>query len=136
MMNKKYKTLIITICIVGLAGIFGACSVQDVITPCYIPEEIIKSVGVNIPIISWMPYTSLFDARFVKTKMDYQYLLHNNLITTSIQTSELFQQKIFSPEGPIGLLLPASLAGILGVFGGGRFIKSPREKELENIVNS
>ena len=134
-MNKKLKTLIITTCIITLAGIFGACSVQEIITPCFIPQEIIDSVNVNVPIISWWPWTSLFDAYYVKTKLDFQYLLHSNLMETSIHTSEVFRQNLFSPTGLISAVIPASLAGILGIFGGGRFVKSPREKELEKKVN-
>lgn len=110
----KIKKLVIWLCILGLTVILGCASFKDAVIPCYIPEEIIESVDVNLPLISWMPYTSLFDARYVKTKMYFQYLLYNNLMTTSIQASEAFQQKLFSPSGPIGLLLPAGLGLTLG----------------------
>ena len=134
-MNGKIKALFVTFCIAGLAVILGCASIMDAITPCYIPQEVIQSVDANVPIIPFMPFTSLFDARYVKTRMYFQYLLHNNLMTTSIAASEAFQQRLFSPEGPLGLLLPGSMFATLGLFAGGRFLKSPREKELEVEVN-
>jgi len=123
-MNKLRK-LIIWICILGLTTILGCAAFQDAITPCYIPEEVIESVDVNLPLISWMPYTSLFDAKYVKTKMYFQYLLYNNLMTASIQSSEAFQQKIFSPEGPLGLMLPTIFGGTLGAL----LISKPGDKK-------
>lgn len=131
----KFKKLIIWLCILGLTLIMGCSLVQDAITPCYISEEVIKSVGADLPLINGMPYTSLFDARYVKTKMHYQYLLYNNLMTGSIQASEAFQQKLFSPQGPIGLLIPALTAGTLGAL----LVSKPDDKkkiaELEKKVN-
>lgn len=110
----KLKKISVWLCVLGLTMMLGCASFMDAVTPCYIPKEVIKSADVDLPLIPWMPYTSLFDARYVKTKIYFQYLLHNNLITSSIQTSEAFQQKLFSPEGPIGLLLPGLMCGTLG----------------------
>ena len=145
-MNNKIKMLIITFCIMVLVIIFGCASFQDVITPTYIPPSAIEYADVNVPLIGGFPYTSLFDARTVMAKMDYVHLLNNmteeakynflkGLTQMHIDISQDFQQKLFSPTGPIGLLLPSSMAAILGLFAGGRFIKSPREKELENEIN-
>ena len=126
-MNEKVKALIVSICIFGLAVILGCASVMDAITPCYIPQEVIDVTGIDIPVISHMPYTSLFDARYVKTKLDYQYLLHNNLMTASIYASEQFQQTLFSPTGPIGLLFPTLFGGALGAI----LIKRPGDIKKE-----
>lgn len=132
----RFKKSIIWLCVLGLTIILGACSVKDAVTPCFIPEEIIKSTNVDLPVIPWMPYTSLFDARYVKTKMYYQYLLYNNLMTTSIGASERFQQMVFSPTGPIGLMFPTLMGGALGAF----LISKPEDKkriiELENGNNA
>ncbi len=129
----KFKKIITGLCVSGLVIILGCSSFQDAVTPCYIPEEVIKSTGTNLPLISGMPYTSLFDARYVKTKLYYQYLLHNNLMTTSIQASEMFQQKIFSPSGPLALLLPTGLGLTLGSL----LIRRPQDKkEIEELKNN
>lgn len=133
--SSKFKTLIITLCVAGIAALFGCASFMDATTPCYIPPDVIREVDANLPLIRFMPYTSVFDARYVRTKLQYQYLFHKNLLDESIRVSEDFQQRMFSPEGPLGLLIPGTMFGTLGLFAGGRFIKSPREKELETIVN-
>jgi tRNA U38,U39,U40 pseudouridine synthase TruA len=132
--GHKINVFIVTLCVIILTVFLGACSVPDAITPCYIPPEIIESTDVQIPLIPFMPFTSLFDARYVKTKMHYQYLLHTKLIDNSILTSEQFQQKLFEPGGVLSMLLPGSMFATLGIFTGGRFLKSPREKELETKV--
>jgi len=129
---KKYQRLIVWLCVLGLTVILGCSAFQDGVTPCYIPPEVIESTGSEIPLISWMPFTSLFDAKYVKAKLKFQYLLHTNLMEASIFASEQFQQTLFSPEGPIGLLLPTLMGGTLGAF----LISKPGDKkkivELEN----
>ena len=133
-MKKKLNILIVTVCIVVVAIFFGCASIQDVVTPCYIPPEILKSAGADVPLIKFMPYTSLFDARYVKTKLYYRNLLYDNLLAGSIASSETFRDNLFSPQG-LGLLLPTSMVGVLGALGGGRYIKRPEEKELEKKLN-
>ncbi|KKL96379.1 hypothetical protein LCGC14_1845080 [marine sediment metagenome] len=139
---NKLKALIIVVCIMGLTAIFGCSLIMDVATPSYISPAALAYADANVPLIPWMPFTSLFDARFVEKKMDFQHLLnnmteeakynfHKGSVVSSIIVGEKFQQAVFSPTGPIGLMLPASLAGILGTMAGGKYIKSPREKELE-----
>ncbi len=126
----RFKKLIIWLCVLGLTIILGCSSVKDAITPCYIPPTVIDSVDVDLPLIPWMPFTSLFDARYVKTKMYYQYLLYNNLMTTSIGASERFQQMVFSPTGPIGLMFPALTAGTLGAL---LFSKPEDKKKIAEL---
>ena len=141
-MKGKLKTFVVTICVLGLTVMFGCSLVMDAVTPVYIPKESRDYADANVPLIPWMPFTSLFDARYVEKKLDYQHLinsmtedakysLHKGMVVSGIVIGEKFQQKVFSPTGPIGLLLPASLAGVLGTMAGGRYVKSPREKELE-----
>lgn len=145
-MNGKLKALIITVCIVGLTAIFGCSLVMDAVTPTYISPEAIKYADANVPLVPWMPFKSLLDARFVEKKIDFQHLINSmteearynffkGSVVASIMTGEKFQQAVFSPTGPIGLMLPASLAGVLGTMAGGRYVKSPREKELERKNN-
>jgi len=131
----KFQKIVTGLCVFGLTVIFGCASIRDAVTPAYIPPEVINAVGVELPLISWMPFTSLFDARYVKTKMYYQYLLYNNLMTTSITASEAFQQKIFSPGGVIGLMFPTLMGGALGAM----LLSKPDDKkkiiELEKKIN-
>lgn len=128
----RFKKIIIWLCVLGLTIILGACSVKDAVTPCYIPPEVIKSIGAKLPLIPWIPYTSLFDAKYVKAKLYSQYLLYDGLLTGSMRISEDFQQMVFSPTGPIGLLIPTLTAGTLGAV----LISKPDDKrkiiELEN----
>lgn len=124
---KKLKGLLVTICIVILAAMIGGCMLQDILTPCYLPFD-----AAELPHPQLLPYDSVFDAKFVLAQLDFQ----KELLQGSLNASLDFQEKIFSPTGPIGMLLPASMAGILGAMGGGRFLKSPREKELERKVNN
>jgi len=131
-LKKIFTTSVTFVCAIVLTVMIGCSSFQDAVTPCYIPNEIIETTDVNIPILKWMPYTSLFDAKYVRTKMEFQYLLHKNLLNKSMEVSEAFQQRLFSPEGPIGLLIPA-----LGGFGlGSLLISKPKDKkEIEKLKN-
>jgi len=142
--GSKIKVLIITLAIFSLSVYLGCASFQEVLTPTYISQAAIEYADVNVP--EFLPYNSLWDAKKVAAEMDYKYSIgqvtdemeYNHLrglITTHIGRGEAFRDTMFSPEGPIGLLIPASLAGILGTFAGGRYVKSPREKELEKKVN-
>lgn len=137
-MNRKLKTLIISVCIFGLAVIFGCASVMDVATPCYIPPEAIRFADANVP--TFLPYTSLWDAKAVRLKMDFvhtrdmltgelKYKFLRGLTTANIETSQRFQETIFSPTGPIGLLFPTVFGGTLGAL----LIKRPGDKSKKEM---
>lgn len=126
-MSKMMKNLLAVICILGLAMMFGCVAIPDVVTPCYLPPGVNTFAHPQI-----LPWDSLFDAKFVLAQLEFQ----KGLLQGSIQSSERFKQEVFSPSGPIGMLLPTSLTGILALMAGGKYIRSPREKELEKQVNN
>lgn len=137
-MNGKLKTLIVTVCVFGLAVMLGCASFMDAITPTYIAPSTIKYADANVPI--FLPYTSLFDARMVDKKMDYthfvntmaedvKYKFHKGMMAFHIQAAESFQEAVFSPTGAIGLLFPTLFGGTLGAL----LIKRPGDKSKKNL---
>jgi len=137
-MNGKLKTAIIAVCIFGLAVILGCASFMDAITPCYIPPKAAEYADANVPIM--LPYTTVFDARIVDKKMDYMHFINSmtedakyeylkGMTAFHIQASEEFQQAVFSPEGPLGLLLPTLFGGTLGAL----LIKRPGDKSKKEL---
>lgn len=145
-MKKKLRTLLITTCIVGLVTLLGCAAFQDVLTPArYSPvvESYVDANDVPLPLFEpLLPWHTLFDLRVLDRRMDFihQYrgmsegLRYNFAKSTNqffITASESLQAKLFSPEGPLGVLLPVLFTGPLALLAGGRYIKSPHEKELE-----
>jgi len=137
-MSKKIQTLLVSVSILGLVVFIGCSSVQDLIIPSYISPAAIDYVDANVPILT--PYTSLFDAKTIDRKMDYVHLLNSmteearykflkSELAFHIGVSEEFQQAIFSPEGPIGLLFPTLLGGSLGAL----LIKRPGDKSKKEL---
>lgn len=130
----KLKKLIIWICILGLVTILGCASFQDAITPCYISPEALEYA--NEKPTSILPITTLLDAKRVSMKMDYVHSL-NQLSDTMyyeflrevnsfhMGASKKFQAAVFSPIGPIGLLVPTITAGTLGAL----LISKPDDKK-------
>ncbi len=122
-MSKKVQIFISFLAFVGLAVFFGCASVQDIITPCFISPKALdytKEDGAT-----FLPYTSLWDAKRVNRKMDYVYLVKKGyekleyeylkgITGISMRASEEFQTTIFSPSGPVGALLPTLFGGTLG----------------------
>lgn len=129
---KKLKTIIVGVCVLALAMMLACSSMQDILTPAYIDPAAIAYADANVP--GMLPYTSLFDARKVSHLLDYRHLIKTmledaeytylkNITTMHIQASEEFQERMFSPTGPFGLLLTMVPAGVLGTMAGGRYIK-------------
>jgi len=138
----KFQKLIIWLSVLGLTLMLGCSSFQDALTPCYIPPASLDYADAEPTTI--LPFTTLFDARRVSFKMDFVHLkkqtldnLHYNFLrgmnTFHIAAAEELQAKLFSPEGPIGLLFPTLMAGTLGAL----LISKPTDKkkiiELEKI---
>lgn len=150
-MGKKLKILLITLCTLGLMVFFGGACVMDVITPAHISPIVADYTDANDvplppfkPLVPW--WTSLFDLKVLEVRAGFihqyrqmdeglRYGLASGTNQFFIGASEEIQQAIFAPDGVVGLLLPTSLASILAVLAGGRFLKSPREKELEEKIN-
>lgn len=145
-MNKLQKLLIVVTAL-SLILMFGCSLFQNAITPCYIEED--AAIYAAEPLTELLPYTSLLDAERIDSKVDYKHQLNqvdlNRLMedddmkydflkdrsTIHITAAKEFKQTMFSPEGPVGLLLPTLFGGVLG----GLLIKRPQEKELERKLN-
>jgi len=146
-MRKKTQTIIITVSIFLLAAFVGCSMFQDGVIPCYVEPEAIKYTAENPT--TWLPFTTLFDAKRIQKKAEYIHLMtlleldrkkeDENLLyapiadglVVNIKAATGLKQTVFDPDGTVGLLVTCGLG--LGL--GGLLIKRPQEKELERKVN-
>lgn len=133
-MNKLQK-IIAWICIIGLTAILGCASFQDALTPCYISPACLEYADAEPT--TFLPFTTLFDARRIDMKMDFRYAIGEveykflkGLNTFHTSAAEQLQARIFSPEGPIGLLFPAITGGVLGTY---LFSKPDDKKKIAEL---
>ncbi len=135
-MNIKQK-LITTLSVLGLVVLVSCSAIQNSITPCYIDAD--AAAFAHEPLTEMMPWTTVQDALRINSKMDfiyhcdkleYRYLKDN--LESYIADAEQFKQIVFSPNGPLGLLLPAGM----GLVAGSYLVSKPDDKkkilELEN----
>ena len=132
-MNKKQKTLTVLM-VMGLAVMFGCSAVQNILTPTYVNEEAAEWAGVSTKLL--MPYTTLFDAKRVGQAIDFKLTIerirggyYKSITNLSILAGEEIKATVFSPEGPIGLLLPTLFGGTLGAM----LIKRPGDKSKKEV---
>ena len=132
-MNKKQKTLTVLM-VMGLAIMFGCSAIQDVITPTYVNEKAAEWAGVPTKML--MPYTTLWDAKRVGMAIDYKITIerfkggyYRSMTNLSILAGEEIKTTLFSPQGPIGLLLPTLFGGTLGAM----LIKRPGDKSKKEV---
>jgi len=144
---KRLKILSVIICILGLAILFGCASFQDALTPAHrspVVDAYIDADDVPLPpfkqLLPW--WNSLFDLKVIAARIEFihqyrqmdetlRYTFAKNVNLSFTVAGESLRQALFSPEGPFGLLLPILFTSPLAVLIGGRYLKSPREKELE-----
>jgi len=125
-MKKLLQTTVIILAGIIALVFIGCTTVQDAITPCYIPPELGKFV--DEPMTSFVPYTTVFDAERILRKMQY---LASGLRISIIGARE-FQRNVFNPTGPLGLLLVGGPMCALGAYG----ISKPKDKkEIEELRN-
>lgn len=132
-MNKKQKLLTI-LAAIGLI-IFTSCSaVQDIIVPAYVDKDAAEWVDTTPKL--FMPYTTLWDAKRIGTLLDYKfaqekikYGYYSSITNLSILAGEEIKATVFSPEGPVALLLPTLFGGTLGAL----LIKRPGDKSKKEL---
>ena len=132
-MNKKQKTVTILM-IMGLAIMFGCSAVQDVITPTYVNED--AAAWANVPAKLILPYTTLLDAKRVAMAIDYKITVerfkggyYKSMTNLSILAGEEIKATVFSPDGPVGLMLPMLFGGTVGTMLGGAYKQRPKDKK-------
>lgn len=132
-MNKKQKTLTVLM-VMGLAVMFGCSAVQNILTPTYVNEEAAEWAGTTAK--SFMPYTMLWDAKRVSRAIDYKLTIekikggyYKGMTNLSIMAGEELKTTLFSPEGPVGLLLPTLFGGTLGAL----LVKRPGDKSKKEV---
>lgn len=133
----KIQKLLVGFLATVLLTIFSCAAFQDAITPCFIDPACIQFADANVP--TWLPWTTIADAGYVNDKMDYirdmselEYSYLKDGMVLHLADARELQRTLFSPEGPIGLLLPA--LGGLGI--GALAIRRPQDKkEIEQLKN-
>lgn len=144
-MRKLGKALIMLVCVLGLVIMFGSGCFQDLATPCHIDEKAIEYSEVDAT--SYLPWTTLWDAQRLRGEILYR---HSNLqrvyvrlqeddnaevtflvdaLDTSVAGAREFQDQVFNPSGPVGMLLPTLFGGVLGSV----FIKRPGDKSKKEV---
>jgi hypothetical protein len=128
-MNKKQKLLTVLMAM-GLAIMFGCSAIQDIITPTYVSPDAATWADTTPKL--FMPYTTLFDAKRVGMAIDYKIIVekfkggyYKGMTNLSILAGEEIKATVFSPDGPIGLLLPTLFGGTLGAM----LISKPDDKK-------
>lgn len=129
-MKKLIKTFVVGIATILLVAMFGCAALMNLATPCYIDEDVITYA--NEKPVSFLPFTTLWDAERVDNKFDYVHLITQIDLRRQIEddvvyydylkdlqnrhtaSAREFQKTLFTPEGPVGLLLPTLFGGTLG----------------------
>ncbi len=118
----------------GLGVMFGCSAVQDIITPAVVSQEAAEWADTTPK--SFMPYTTLWDAKRIGSAIDFKITIerirggyYKGITNLSIVASEELKTTLFSPEGPIGLLLPTLFAGTLGAL----LVKRPGDKSKKEV---
>jgi len=132
-MNKKQKTLTVLM-VMGLAVMFGCSAIQDILIPTYVSED--AAEWADVPTKLLMPYTTLWDAKRLGMAIDYKLTIarikggyYKSMTNLAILAGEEIKATVFSPDGPIGLLLPTLFGGNLGAM----LIKRPGDKSQKEV---
>lgn len=147
MLNKlkpNLSRLIIPFLVLVLVAMFSAGCFQELLTPAFIEPQAIKYAGEEETSgKSLNPFwTTLWDSKRIARQMEYQHgLVVKGLVrqieddadaynyirkqhVLNIQAAEDFQATLFSPTGPIGLLVPTLAAFGIGAMG----VTRPKDK--------
>ena len=143
------NTLLTLIASVILVTVLGCSAWMEGVTPSHIDLAAIDYA--NTDATTYLPYTSLWDARRIKREMEFMHLSEqtriardmeddqmryrqlNDAMQTNIASAEELRNTLFSPTGPVSMLSAALGLG-LGAF----LIPRPSDKkritELEAAV--
>ena len=158
-MSTKRQKLIVFACSIVFIILVGCSLVQDAVTPCWYSQEAKKYVEdanalglpAHKPLFGF--YTSVFDAEMLDKQVEFvhiykqinediRYSFVKSINQFHIAASRELQAKLFSPTGPIGILLGTALGGTACSFLVPRPVDSKKLKEdkvkiaeLEKKVN-
>jgi len=142
---KFFKTLLVALVVTLLLGFMGCVGFQDAITPCQINEDAIEYSGQEAT--SYAPWTTVWDAKRIRSYLNFNHIQYQNAcnrlkqddslthaflldgVDTSIADSAQFQETVFNPSGPVGLLVSGLGFGTLGAL----LIKRPGDKSKKEV---
>lgn len=140
-MRKFSKALLMLICVAGLVVIFGCGSLQNLSMPTHVNPDAIDYAEVEPT--SYLPWTTLWDAQRIRREMIYKHdclqkvyirlqeddnakVTHLlNGLDTNISEAETMKEKLFNPNGSVGMAMTALFGGTIGAF----FINTPKKKK-------
>ena len=131
------KWIVPVICLVGMFAL-GCQSLINRITPSETPKRLVKYAQAD-PNAVWPTLHTAMSLRtdaIIKhrdTQLNIRRLAEDDK-NVSIGEAKALQDKWVGSEAQPGILWSMVLGG-LGLWTGGRFIRSPHEKELEKKVN-
>lgn len=138
-MSTKTQNLIATLSILLLVILLGCASFQDALTPCWISPSNLNYADANGTSI--FPWTTLFDAKRISARMDYvhswnqltdrmRYTYEKGLSQFHIAGAEEIKASLFSPTGPLALIVPTGLAATAGAL---LFSKPSDKKKIKDL---
>ncbi|KKN75715.1 hypothetical protein LCGC14_0378180 [marine sediment metagenome] len=144
LLSRTAGKLIVPFLALVLIAMFSAGCFQELLAPAYIEPDAIKYAGEEeTGGKSLNPFwTTLWDSKRIARQMEYQhglvikglvrqieddadaynYILSQHVL--NIQSAEDFKSILFSPTGPIGLLVPTLAAFGIGAMG----VTRPKDK--------
>ncbi|MBA7654812.1 hypothetical protein ES703_62705 [subsurface metagenome] len=144
-MSSKTQNFIATVSILCLLIVLGCASFQDALTPCYVSPAVIDYADANGTSI--LPWTTLFDAKRIGAKMDYvhswnqlsdkmKYEYLSGIHRFHIAGADELKTSLFSPTGPLALIVPTGLAATAGALLFSKPTDKKKIKELESNAHS
>lgn len=139
-MRKLGKALVTLICVIGLVFIFGCASLQNLAIPTHVDEGAI--VYSDVEPTSYLPWTTLYDAQRLRREIVYKHeclqRVYKRLqeddnakvthiiggLDNNIGESQVIKEKLFNPNGSVGMALTALFGGTIGAL----FINTPKKK--------
>lgn len=140
-MKKLAKAVVLALAVVVILVLLGCAAMQEAVTPCHIDSRMGAYTGE--PMTSYMPYTTIADAKRLKEFMayksetrqiDFMRLSEDDIryvdLMQKVQRGHLrraaaLKDTLFSPTGPGSILL-----GMIPALGIGAFaISKPGDKK-------